>query len=116
MIASFVISSNDFTSELDSETIKHIAELQDSALNDKSYMYIIIFFCVIFLILSYLLYFKADFVYKISESWKSYTLDECTDEYRFLCKVSAILSLLIAIYLILFLIFGNDANVLELFS
>ncbi|WP_408605514.1 DUF6199 family natural product biosynthesis protein [Catonella morbi] len=33
-----------------------------------------------------LFYYKPELIYKITQRWKSYTLDECTDEYIFFAR------------------------------
>ena len=69
--------------EFYTEFMKQIEAAGEEASSSNGFIYIMIFFSIFFLISSYLLFFKPELVYKINESWKSYTLNECTDQYRF---------------------------------
>ena len=54
--------------ELDSEILEQIETVSEAASNDNSNIYLAVFICIFFLILSYLLYFKYELIYKITES------------------------------------------------
>ena len=57
--------------ELDSEILEQIETAGEAASPDNSFIYLMAFLCVCFFIVSYLLYFKPEWVYKIAQSWKS---------------------------------------------
>ena len=102
--------------ELDSEILEQIETAGEAASPDNSFIYLMAFLCVCFFIVSYLLYFKPEWVYKITQSWKSYTLNECTDEYKFFCKISAVIALLFAIDFCISAITGNLPFIAGLFT
>ena len=102
--------------ELDSEILEQIETAGEAASPDNSFIYLMAFLCVCFFIVSYLLYFKPEWVYKITQSWKSYTLNECTDEYKFFCKINAVITLLFAIDFCISAITGNLPFVVGLFN
>ena len=102
--------------ELDSEIIEQIETAGEAASNDSSGIYLAVFICIFFLTLSYLLYFKYELIYKITQSWKSYTLNECTDEYKFFCKINAVIALLFAIDFCISAITGNLPFIAGLFT
>ena len=102
--------------ELDSEILEQIETAGEAASPDNSFIYLMAFLCVCFFIVSYLLYFKPEWVYKITQSWKSYTLNECTDEYKFFCKINAVIALLFAIDFCISAITGNLPFVVGLFN
>ena len=102
--------------ELDSEILEQIETAGETASPDNSFIYLMAFLCVCFFIVSYLLYFKPEWVYKITQSWKSYTLNECTDEYKFFCKISAVIALLFAIDFCISAITGNLPFIAGLFT
>ena len=41
--------------------------------------------CSILALIAYLLFFKYELVYKITESWKSYSSSDCSDLYKLDC-------------------------------
>ena len=102
--------------ELDSEILEQIETAGEAASPDNSFIYLMTFLCVCFFIVSYLLYFKPEWVYKITQSWKSYTLNECTDEYKFFCKINAVIALLFAIDFCISAITGNLPFIAGLFT
>ena len=102
--------------ELDSEILEQIETASEAASNDNSGIYLAVFICIFFLTLSYLLYFKYELIYKITQSWKSYTLNECTDEYKFFCKINAVIALLFAIDFCISAITGNLPFIAGLFT
>ena len=102
--------------ELDSEILEQIETAGETASPDNSFIYLMAFLCVCFFIVSYLLYFKPEWVYKITQSWISYTLNECTDEYKFFCKISAVIALLFAIDFCISAITGNLPFIAGLFT
>ena len=102
--------------ELDSEILEQIEIAGEVASNDNSGIYLAVFICIFFLTLSYLLYFKYELIYKITQSWKSYTLNECTDEYKFFCKINAVIALLFAIDFCISAITGNLPFIAGLFT
>ena len=102
--------------EPDSEILEQIETAGEAASPDNSFIYLMAFLCVCFFIVSYLLYFKPEWVYKITQSWKSYTLNECTDEYKFFCKINAVIALLFAIDFCISAITGNLPFIADLFT
>ena len=102
--------------ELDSEIIEQIETAGEAASNDNSNIYLAVFICIFFLTLSYLLYFKYELIYKITESWKSYGSSDCSDLYIANCKIGAILLLFFVIYMIINLIFDFKFDFLGLFG
>ena len=93
--------------EFYTEFMKQIEAAGEEASSSNGFIYIMIFFSIFFLVSSYLLFFKPELVYKINESWKSYTLNECTDQYRFFCKFGAVVALIFAIICLVFVSNGN---------
>ena len=112
MLTNYSVSLDDFMSEPDSETMKQIIVSTEPSSNDNCYIYLSIVIVILLLILSYLLYFKYEWVYKISESWKSYTLNECTDGYRVKCRISAVITLLIALCFVLYIVSDGEFDIL----
>ena len=72
--------------------------------------------CSILLLIAYLLFFKYELVYKITESWKSYSSSDCSDLYKISCQLGGIITFIIDLLLIisyisninLFSFFGLD--------
>ena len=93
--------------EFDTELMKQIEAAGEETSSSTDFVYIMIFLSIFFLISIYLLFFKPELVYKINESWKSYTLNECTDQYRFFCKLGAVVALIFAIICLVFVSNGN---------
>ena len=102
-------------SDIDPETMKEIVELEDTAPQNIDYTSIIVFCCCL-LLAAYLLYFKYELVYKITESWKSYSSSDCSDLYIFNCKSGAIVLLVIAIYFLINIFFDFQFDLLWLFT
>ena len=75
-----------------------------------------IIYSSILALIAYLLFFKYELVYKITESWKSYGSSDCSDLYIANCKIGAILLLFFAIYLIINFIFDFQFDFLGLFG
>ena len=46
-----------------------------------------IIYSSILALIAYLLFFKYELVYKITESWKSYSSSDCSDLYKISCRV-----------------------------
>ena len=87
--------------ELDSEIIEQIETAGEAASNDNSNIYLAVFICIFFLTLSYLLYFKYELIYKITESWKSYSSSDCSDLYKLDCQLAGIITFIIDLLLII---------------
>ena len=87
--------------ELDSEIIEQIETASEAASNDNSNIYLAVFICIFFLTLSYLLYFKYELVYEITESWKSYSSSDCSDLYKINCQLGGIITFIIDLLLII---------------
>ena len=72
--------------------------------------------CSILILIAYLLFFKYELVYKITESWKSYGSSDCSDLYKINCQLGGIIAFIIDLLLIisyitninLFSFFGLD--------
>ena len=102
--------------ELNSEILEQIETASEAASNDNSNIYLAVFICIFFLTLSYLLYFKYELIYKITESWKSYSSSDCSDLYKIYCQFGGIITFIIDLLLIisyisninLFSFFGLD--------
>ena len=75
-----------------------------------------IIYCSILALISYLLFFKYELVYNITESWKSYSSSDCSDLYKISCQLGGIITFIIDLLLIisyisninLFSFFGLD--------
>ena len=75
-----------------------------------------IIYCLILALIAYLLFFKYELVYKITESWKSYSSSDCSDLYKISCQLGGIVTFIIDLLLIisyisninLFSFFGLD--------
>ena len=75
-----------------------------------------IIYCSILALIAYLLFFKYELVYKITESWKSYSSSDCSDLYKISCQLGGIITFIIDLLLIisyitninLFSFFGLD--------
>ena len=87
--------------ELDSEILEQIETASEAASNDNSNIYLAVFICIFFLTLSYLLYFKYELIYKITESWKSYSSSDCSDLYKISCQLGGIITFIIDLLLII---------------
>ena len=70
--------------------------------------------CSILLLIAYLLFFKYELVYKITESWKSYSSSDCSDLYRISCQFGGVTLFIFVLLLIISYIF--DINLFALFS
>ena len=88
-------------SEFDSEILEQIETASEAASNDNSNIYLVVFICIFFLTLSYLLYFKYELIYKITESWKSYSSSDCSDLYKISCQLGGIITFIIDLLLII---------------
>ena len=72
--------------------------------------------CSILLLIAYVLFFKYELVYEITESWKSYSSSDCSDLYKISCQLGGIITFIIDLLLIisyisninLFSFFGLD--------
>lgn len=100
--------------ELDSEILDQIETAGEAASNDSSNIYLFVFLCVCLLIISYLLYFKYELVYKITESWKSYGSSDCSDLYKINCQLGGIITFIIDLLLIISYI--TDINLFSYFG
>ena len=87
--------------ELDSEIMEQIETAGETASNDSSNIYLFVFLCICLLIISYLLYFKYELVYEITESWKSYSSSDCSDLYKISCQLGGIITFIIDLLLII---------------
>lgn len=75
-----------------------------------------IIYCSILALIAYLLFFKYELVYNITESWKSYSSSDCSDLYKISCQLGGIITFIIDLLLIisyisninLFSFFGLD--------
>ena len=75
-----------------------------------------IIYCSILALIAYLLFFKYELVYNITESWKSYSPSDCSDLYKISCQLGGIITFIIDLLLIisyisninLFSFFGLD--------
>ena len=94
--------------ELDSEILEQIETASEAASNDNSNIYLAVFICIFFLTLSYLLYFKYELIYKITESWKSYSSSDCSDLYRISCQFGGVTLFILVLLLIISYIFDID--------
>ena len=100
--------------ELDSEILEQIETAGETASNDSSNIYLFVFLCICLLIISYLLYFKYELVYEITESWKSYSSSDCSDLYRINCQIGGVTSFILVLLLIISYIF--DINLFSFFG
>ena len=57
--------------------------------------------CSILILISYVLFFKYELVYKITESWKSYSSSDCSDLYKISCQLGGIITFIIDLLLII---------------
>ena len=57
--------------------------------------------CSILALIAYLLFFKYELVYKITESWKSYSSSDCSDLYKLDCQLAGIIAFIIDLLLII---------------
>lgn len=64
--------------------------------------------CSILLLIAYVLFFKYELVYKITESWKSYSSSDCSDLYKLDCQLAGIITFIIDLLLIISYIFDID--------
>ena len=64
--------------------------------------------CSILLLIAYLLFFKYELVYKITESWKSYSSSDCSDLYKISCQLGGIITFIIDLLLIISYITNID--------
>lgn len=64
--------------------------------------------CSILLLIAYLLFFKYELVYKITESWKSYSSSDCSDLYRISCQFGGVTLFILVLLLIISYIFDID--------
>lgn len=79
-------------------------------------MFEFIIYCLILALIAYLLFFKYELVYNITESWKSYSSSDCSDLYKISCQLGGIITFIIDLLLIisyitninLFSFFGLD--------
>ena len=67
-----------------------------------------IIYCSILLLIAYLLFFKYELVYKITESWKSYSSSDCSDLYRISCQFGGVTLFILVLLLIISYIFDID--------
>ena len=75
-----------------------------------------IIYSSILALIAYLLFFKYELVYNITESWKSYSSSDCSDLYKISCQLGGIITFIIDLLLIisyitninLFSFFGLD--------
>ena len=49
-----------------------------------------IIYSSILALIAYLLFFKYELVYKITESWKSYSSSDCSDLYKLDCQLGSL--------------------------
>ena len=104
--------------ELNYEILEQIETASEAASNDNSgsYMFEFIIYCSILALIAYVLFFKYELVYKITESWKSYSSSDCSDLYKIYCQFGGIITFIIDLLLIisyisninLFSFFGLD--------
>lgn len=64
--------------------------------------------CSILALIAYLLFFKYELVYKITESWKSYSSSDCADLYRISCQLGGVTLFILVLLLIISYIFDID--------
>ena len=67
-----------------------------------------IIYCLILALIAYLLFFKYELVYNITESWKSYSSSDCSDLYKLDCQLAGIITFIIDLLLIISYIFDID--------
>lgn len=67
-----------------------------------------IIYSSILALIAYLLFFKYELVYKITESWKSYSSSDCSDLYKLDCQLAGIITFIIDLLLIISYIFDID--------
>ena len=71
-------------------------------------MFEFIIYCLILALIAYLLFFKYELVYNITESWKSYSSSDCSDLYKISCQLGGIITFIIDLLLIISYIFDID--------
>ena len=64
-------------------------------------MFEFIIYCLILALIAYLLFFKYELVYNITESWKSYSSSDCSDLYKISCQLGGIITFIIDLLLII---------------
>lgn len=64
--------------------------------------------CSILILISYVLFFKYELVYEITESWKSYSSSDCSDLYRISCQLGGVTLFILVLLLIISYIFDID--------
>lgn len=64
--------------------------------------------CSILALIAYVLFFKYELVYKITESWKSYSSSDCSDLYRISCQLGGVTLFILVLLLIISYIFDID--------
>ena len=67
-----------------------------------------IIYSSILALIAYLLFFKYELVYEITESWKSYSSSDCSDLYKLDCQLAGIITFIIDLLLIISYIFDID--------
>ncbi len=67
-----------------------------------------IIYSSILALIAYLLFFKYELVYKITESWKSYSSSDCSDLYRISCQFGGVTLFILVLLLIISYIFDID--------
>ena len=67
-----------------------------------------IIYSSILALIAYLLFFKYELVYKITESWKSYSSSDCSDSYRISCQFGGVTLFILVLLLIISYIFDID--------
>ena len=67
-----------------------------------------IIYSSILALIAYLLFFKYGLVYKITESWKSYSSSDCSDLYRISCQLGGVTLFILVLLLIISYIFDID--------
>ena len=70
--------------------------------------------CSILALIAYILFFKYELVYKITESWKSYSSSDCSDLYRISCQFGGVTLFILVLLLIISYIF--DINLFSYFG
>ena len=89
--------------ELDYEILEQIETASEAASNDNSGSHMVEFIicCSILALIAYVLFFKYELVYKITESWKSYSSSDCSDLYKISCQLGGIITFIIDLLLII---------------
>ena len=60
-----------------------------------------IIYSSILALIAYLLFFKYELVYNITESWKRYSSSDCSDLYKLDCQLAGIITFIIDLLLII---------------